>query len=60
MSHAVQILTFGDLGLSVIDIDGLILLTKEYGSGFEQQWIQVKQPTDGAVAYHGKFYKELK
>lgn len=56
MNTARKILTFGDLGLKVIDVDGHILLTKEYGSGYEQQWVESE---NGAVAYQGKSYKEL-
>lgn len=50
--------TPSDLGLTVIELDGSLLFTREYSTGFEQVWVETTHPCPYALAYGGRFYME--
>lgn len=47
-----------DLGLTVIEVDGSLLFTREYSTGYEQVWVETTHPNEYAIAFNGKFYME--
>lgn len=47
-----------DLGLTVVEVDGSLLFTREYATGYEQVWIETPHPSEYAITFNGKFYME--
>jgi hypothetical protein len=55
---AIKVETPSDLGLTVIEVDGSLLFTREYATGFEQVWVETPHASEYAIAYNGRFYME--
>lgn len=50
--------TPSDLGLTVIEVDGALLFTREYATGYEQVWVETPCPEQDSIVFNGKFYME--